>query len=150
MYSEGIKRNCRKVWTGLKGKEMLSVLQSVEGQLSDGIWENSPRMEGYWLFETTGMEGDDVYIYISNDWGEYRWNRPKWNAFCNMTDYAVRCWFANKIKQIIKQEQKDNWPNHPIEWKRDCEEVSLYMHDDLTVRECYRAYDRLLGRPQRC
>ena len=39
---------CRYINTGLKGQVALSVLNSVMGQLSDGIWENSPNMTSYW------------------------------------------------------------------------------------------------------
>lgn len=146
MYSDEIKKYCRTIDTGLKGKINASILESVEGQLSDGMWENSPRMEGYWLFFCVGMEDNKVVLHISKQYAEYRWNRNKYNAFSDMSDYQIKEWFANKIKQIIKQEQKDAWPNHPIEWKRDCEVESMYMHDNITVAQCYKAYDILKGR----
>lgn len=146
MYSDEIKKNCRTIHTGLKGRRMLAVLESVEGQLSDGIWENSPRMEGYWLFDCVGLEGDEVCIYISNKYAEYRFDRVKRNLFMDMSDREVIQWFAKKIKQIVKQEIDDNWNDHPIEWDRNCDTVCMYMHDDLTVKECYEAYDILLGR----
>ena len=144
MYSDEIKRSCRKIRTGLTGQRNLSILRSVEGQLSDGMWEESARMEGYWLFEYVGSENDEVIIYVSNALGEMRFDRFKYNAFRNMDDEQIRQWFGKKIKQIIKQEIADNWEDHPIVWKEDCEVVSKYMHDDLTVKECYDAYNFLL------
>ena len=146
MWSEEIKKNCRTIITGLKGQKMLSVLQSVEGQLSDGMWENSPRMESYWLFESVGLDDkDNVVLYISNSWGEYCYNRCKYNAFCGMTDKDIKEWFANKIKQIVKEEIKD-WHTPNMVWKRDCEVECCYMHDNLTVKDCYEAYDILKER----
>lgn len=145
MYSEEIKKNCNAILTGLKGHKMLDIIQSVEGQLSDGMWENSPRMEGYWLFECCGLVNDEVVIYISKQWGDLRFSRYKQNLFNGLTEAEIKKWFAQKIKQIIKQEIKD-WPNSKLEWKRDCELESDYMHSGITVKDCYEAYDILLGR----
>ena len=153
MYSSEIKQNCRVIQTGLYGKANYEILASVDGQLSDGMWENSPAMEGYWLFDHIEQDKQtgEVLIYISKQWGEYRFNRYKQNRFLGMSDSGIRTWFGKKIKQIIKQEIKDAWENHPIEWKRDCEVESKYLGYDeaITPALCYKAYDKLLGRRER-
>ena len=145
MYSDEIKKDCRIIHTGLFGERNLSIIESIEGQLSDGMWENSARMESYWMFETTELLNDEVVIYVSNKWGEYKWNRCKNNAFVSLHDNEIKIWFGNKIKQIVKQEIKD-WHNENLSWKRDCQTELCYFHDNLTVAECYAAYDKLLGR----
>ena len=38
----------RLINTGLRGATQKDILASVLGQLSDGWWENSPRMDPYW------------------------------------------------------------------------------------------------------
>jgi hypothetical protein len=150
MYNEEIKKNCRTIHTNLYGNKNLEIIRSVEGQLSDGMWENSFAMRGYWLFFCVDSAPDgEVLIHIANDWGDMDFGKMRYNKFGDMKgQYEVLEWFAKKIKQIIKQEQKDAWENHPIEWKRDCEVVSKYLGYDeqITVKDCYEAYDILLGR----
>ena len=145
MWLNQIKANCRKIHTGLKGSKMLSVIQSVEGQLSDGMWENSFAMRGYWLFECCDLEGDDVVIYISKAWGDVDFNRPRCNKFCGMDEQQIKEWFANKVKQIIKQEIKDDY-TEGLEWSRKCKVESAYMHDGITAQDAYKAYDCLKDR----
>lgn len=145
MYSDKIKRNCKKVHTGLKGSTNLTIIQSVEGQLSDGMWENSPAMEGYWLFECAGLENDEVVLYISNEIYDMWCQKWKYNKFAGKSETWIKEWFANKIKQIIKQEIVD-WKTPGMNWKRNCTTESCYMHDGVTVQDCYRAYDQLKSR----
>ena len=149
MYSSQIKENCRTIFTGLKGKVNKEILQSVEGQLSDGIWENSPMMEGYWLFETIDVIDDEVVILISNRWSDIHCGKMKNNRFATMSDKEIKGWFANKIKQVIKKEIE--WsPKENFKWNRHCKGVSEYMgyHKDISVQDCYKAYDILLERPE--
>ena len=147
MYSSEIKNDCRLIQTGLYGNINLAILESVIGQLSDGMWENSPRMEGYWRFACIAKdtETNEVFILVSNRFAEYRWNKNTYNSFKAKTEVEIKDWFANKIKQIIKQEIKD-WPSKDFQWKRDCEIESDYMHDGVKVSDCYKAYDKLKGR----
>lgn len=86
-----------------KAKE---VLDSVLGQLSDGIWENSGRMEKYWRFAEVKTAPDNrVYIEIENVSGkptyDHRWTT---NGFFRMSDDEVIQFFAGKVKYIMQQE----------------------------------------------
>lgn len=148
MWKEEIKKFCRNIDTGLTGKKNYEILCSVEGQLSDGMWENSFVMRGYWMFECIKLVDDKVIINISKSYCDYDFGKARCNKFVGMSDNQVKGWFANKIKQIIKQEEKDKWEDHHIEWKRDCEVVSKYIgyDEDITVSDCYKAYDILKGR----
>lgn len=145
MYPNEIKKNCRKIHTGLKGQINLSIIESVEGQLSDGMWENSFAMRCYWLFECCALENDEVVIYVSKSWTEIDFNKYRSNKLLDMSDVEIKTWFAKKIKQIVKQEEKD-WPNSGIKWDRKCTTKLDYFHDGITVQDCYRAYDHLLAR----
>ena len=149
MYSDQIKKNCRTICTGLKGIINKEILQSVEGQLSDGIWENSSKMDGYWLFEHIDSVDGEVVICISNQYCEYRWNRVKRNLFFGMRDEDIKAWFAKKIKQIVKIDLKDNAPQ--IKWKRGEDYKLNYIgYDyDISINDCYNAYDVLLNRRAR-
>ena len=117
------KETYRLINTGLAGKKALEILQSVEGQLSDGMWENSPRMDGYWRFSSILEQDGKIFIQISNLTREIvpekRYNlatrrfktRNKIipNLFSKMTDEKVKNWFANKIKAIVKEEYPTGW-----------------------------------------
>ena len=133
-------------------KVIEAILESVIGQLSDGIWENSPAMNKYWV----GMSIQDNDILVSDNFTvsycKTRYNNP----FFNMPDEKVKSWFADKLKAIVKHEEKDsggkNW------WKRDNMQELDYlsrMYKDeegviktrtVTVADAYKVYDRLKGR----
>ena len=52
----------RIIKTGLS-KKYKDMLDAVIGQMSDGYWENTPMMRGYWEFVTTGTSGDEQTVY---------------------------------------------------------------------------------------
>lgn len=106
----------------------LSILGSVMGQMSDGIWENSTSMRKYWqsLRYEVNSEG---FIEIIDK-----------NFVCsNPCEF-----FANKIKQIIKTEIDDG--NTQLEWSRSCAACPDYMRGGVTVGDCYELYELLKGR----
>lgn len=120
------------VKTNLEGKKNLDVLESVIGQLSDGIWENSRVMEKYWK-NAKIEESFNGEIYIVT--------KP-YSVF--ETQNQTKEFFANKLKQIVKIEK--NWSNSQIQWKRDCNIKLDYFHGDTTVADVYKVYDILLDR----
>lgn len=100
------KNNCRRVNTGLENTDTnKTILSSVIGQMSDGIWENSNRVIGYWVFAHTEAESTD--ILISRQYMDDYYNVL--NPYRNMTDEKVRKYFANKIKQIVKTDMEDDY-----------------------------------------
>lgn len=115
--------------TGIKmTSKFSSILNSVIGQMSDGIWENTRSMEKYWksLDYSTDPDG---YIVIEDRHGVC----PDPVSF-----------FANKIKQIIKIEMDDG--NRDLVWSRTCSATPFYMHGGVTVGDCYELYELLKGR----
>lgn len=129
--------NQHVIHTGLKHPLDLEVLDSVLGQMSDGIWEDSPSMEKYWGHVDFEMIDGEVCIVVDDSWN---------SGFRGKTDDEIRKYFAVKIKQVVKEEINDG---ANIEWTRNSKEHLDYMHDSVTVGDCYRVYDALLGRQNR-
>lgn len=111
-------------------KKRADILESVIGQLSDGIWENNNSMRKYWKSLSYGQTQDGMI------WIEDR------NYVCTKPlDF-----FANKIKQIVKIEIEDGYCTKGLEWSRHCAIHPGYFHGDVTVGECYEMYELLKGR----
>jgi hypothetical protein len=151
----------RVIHTGLYGNLAYEILRSIEGQLSDGRWENSPRMEGYWKNEQVVLNSEEdpeiLIIVNSNAWEwkkvQYRWSyregrmlyRNKWfgNPFSGMNDSKVLNWFADKIKSMVTYEMKDNdgknW------WTKELDRELDYLGYDekINVGDCKKVYNTL-------
>lgn len=116
--------------TGIKANDkFMSILSSVIGQMSDGIWENTRSMEKYWksLDYRTDASG---YIIIED----------RHFVCSDPVDF-----FANKIKQIIKIEIDDG--NSRMSWDRLCSVTPSYIGRGVaTVGDCYQLYELLKGR----
>lgn len=105
-----------------------NILNSVIGQMSDGIWENTRSMEKYWKSLSFNVNSAG-YIEIIDNYG----------VCANPVDF-----FANKIKKIIQIEIEDG--NNKLCWDRYCSAVPHYMHGTPTVGDCYLLYELLKGR----
>ena len=86
------------------------IFHSVIGQLSDGIWENSPACTSYWFCCDIDSSGDTIKLMIDSEptvrWGsEYIRNR-----YFKMSDMDILYYFARKMLQIVKIEGEDNDP----------------------------------------
>lgn len=140
----------REIITGFKSKIALEILDSVIGQLSDGMWENSPRMEKYWKFVECVRKNDNtVVLKIDSRATIYYFHDFLANGFYQMTDVEILNWFANKIKQIVKEECKDNNLNFKETWKRDNTELELDYFGyniPITIADTYYVYEVLKGR----
>ena len=95
------------VKTGLsKSKVVNDILNSVIGQMADGIWENSSYMAGYWNFVEISKDNNICLCDRPWDWeGRNTLN----NKFYGMSDKDVKTFFAKKIKKIVSEELKDNY-----------------------------------------
>ena len=122
--------------TGLSDNKSEDVLNSVLGQLSDGIWENSSRMDKYWKYAEIIKDGSELCIKVNNV-NDYS------NGFKDMNAAQISRWFANKVKQIVQEED--------LKWDRTNTDKAHYLNRnaDVTVEDAYRVYDQLLGRTQR-
>lgn len=135
-----------KVDSGLEGNKDADILRSILGQLSDGYWENSPRMAIYWKNIDIEEDGNKVYFVIPKYYGPYF----GWDS----EDY-VKKFFADKIKLIAKKALE--WDTHnELKWDRNTDYTfNGFFHrygsdkDPITLKDVYRVYDALLGRKQR-
>ena len=138
----------RKITTNTFSKKANEMLNSVIGQMSDGIWENSKSMDKYWRFASIERDPDgENIIEISAATGKPYCNRYLYNGFSDMSDDQIREFFAKKIKQIAKIELKDN--GKTTEWKRNNTEFkSCYLNynEDISIADAYLCYEFLLGR----
>lgn len=133
MWPTEIKQNCRRIETGLPLKRGRAILESVIGQLSDGMWENSPRMERYWKFVCIDEGIDTAIICVSNKhliYSLYKGGVIE-NAFLGKSDSEILLWFAEKIRQVAKEEEKW-WPDEEFRIKEGNQGVSQCLGQDLT------------------
>ena len=131
----------RVIKTGLS-KKYKDMLDAVIGQMSDGYWENTPMMVGYWKFVTTGTSGDEVTLNVDTASGAREGDRRIGNRFYDMSDDAVKKFFADKIKFLIKEEGLGKWDR-----SNDSETDYLsYGSPRYRVKDCYYAYEVLKGR----
>lgn len=133
--------NERIIKTGL-GPRYVDMLKAVIGQMSDGYWENSPRMLGYYPFVSAEAQGKDAVLIVSGD--PYSTVHNAHNLFVRMSDDAVKNFFADKIKFLINEEGLGKWA-------RDNEKTTDYLSysDPYRVKDCYYAYEILKGRNAR-
>ena len=134
--------NYRKIDTGLKTQLDADIIEAVFGQMSDGKWENSRAMEGYWPYIDVEKKGNKVFLLVNE---AFQIQNYPINKFEDMPDDKVKIWVANHIKMVIKDEGLD--------WKRDNREETDYLATDwrtskqsATVSDCYYVYEVLKGR----
>lgn len=136
-------KDSRIIKTGLFGKKNKDILDSVIGQWSDGIWENTPQMAKYWKFADVDMPNGEVLLEIDLD----RTDGSHWNGFYGLPDDKVKEIFGRYVKAIVKQELDDGLDGN---WKRDCTAECDYLTRDdntpITVQDAYYAYEVLKGR----
>lgn len=131
-----------KTGLGLHYKDMLN---SVIGQMSDGYWENTPMMRSYWMFVTTGTSGNEVTLNVDEVGWTLDGDRHIENRFYGMSDDAVKKFFADKIKFLIKEEGLGKWD------RGNESETDYLSYGDprYRVKDCYYAYEVLKGRNAR-
>ncbi len=118
-----------KITTYIKANtKRQNILDSVIGQMSDGIWENTRSMEKYWKSLNFGVDANG-----------YIWLEDRNGVTADVYDF-----FANKIKKIIQVEIEDG--NNSLVWSRTCASVPHYFHGKVTVGDCYEMYELLKGR----
>lgn len=143
-------------------KKTAMCVRSIRGQLSDGMWENSPRMDRYWLFmdadSSTGIvEISDQKGFHDWEWhcrrgGQYKTLVWKENGFSGKSLEDVCIFLANKLRTIVKGFCNDNNLNMKDAWNRDNSLACAYLHGyedgklvEITIGDAYRAYKELRG-----
>ena len=131
--------NTHLVNLGLDAKYK-DMIDAVFGQMSDGYWENTPRMCGYWLCARPIVQGSSVYLEIDNDHFVRYGNDLRTNLWDGMSDARVKQFLADKIKFLVKEEG--------LKWDRGNTDTTDYLSygDPYQVKDCYFAYEVLKGR----
>lgn len=116
------------------------ILDSVMGQMSDGMWENSRAVEKYWRNANIDKKDGTIGIKVNMD-TSWRGRSP----YGNMSDEEIRGYFAKKIKAVAKEELGENG-----DWSRNNETELQYLsrsnRKPVRVKDAYKLYDHLLGR----
>ena len=121
------------IHTKLYSKTAYEIISSVFGQLSDGYWENSPRMGKYWRYNHAKRSADgEVVISVENNWN---------NGFSEMSDDQILSWIADKIKFLAKDEAKV-WKRNSVD--NQLEYLSYY--EKVSTADAYLTYEILKGR----
>lgn len=124
----------REISTGAKDSiTNMKIMDSILGQMSDGYWEESRYMEGYWKFVETGASGDSLTIRVSKDAWRYNcFHRKVNNRFYRMSNAEILDFFAKKIKFIALLSEKDHYEayirKHMIDWKSALIPASEFDH----------------------
>ena len=122
-----------------------SILEDLEGQLSDGKWENTPAMEKYWLFMEIGEKNGELTLHTSVKPKPYM-AKFVYNGFLDKLGGVpgkIREWLAKHLKILVQDEVGSEG------WKRDNEQPLSSFNDGTTVAMVYAVYDILKDRPAR-
>lgn len=112
-----------------------TIISSVLGQMSDGMWENTKAMEKYW--KNANLNGNT--LTVNNDNSD--------SGFHQKSDTEIRIYFANKIKQVVKEccgDSKGIWKRMSTRYVDYLSRSSI----DIDISMAYECYDFILGRNQ--
>lgn len=134
----------RTIHTHCYSNKAYEIISGVIGQMSDGIWENSPAMEKYWRFIDTKRAIDgEVTLEVKTCYRDYRNNKS--NGFYGMTDGQVLAFLASKIRLAAQREMKDEKLGN--QWKCGSKARCYYLsyEEQVTFAEVFCAYEVLVG-----
>lgn len=139
----------RIIHTGLYGDRAYDIINAMHGNLSDGMFENRPSYEKYWLnFDVQRTDDGEVVFALNGDYNTFWCQKYIMNPFRHMDDNEVKKWMAQKIKAVMCRELKDEGLFRA--WnRRNTDFMSSYLNHelDITVADVYCVYDALLNRP---
>lgn len=142
--NESEESDIRVIRTGLSGAKNNEILNSIIGQMSDGIWENSPSIEPYWMF--ANVDDDCNFVVKSRPviWDNYN-RKGRRNPYYQKPDHDILRYFANKLKQIVREYANDKGLDFKQLWNRDSEEVCDYLgyDEDITIGDAFKVYQAL-------
>lgn len=116
------------------GDKVKAILDGIQGQMSDGIWENTPSMEAYW--QNFEARGNAIFVPTRG----YDWASRLRNPYAEMDDAEIRKYFANKAKYVAQLWMHDNKINPYKNWNADNTEECDYANDGITVADLYNFY----------
>ena len=100
--------------TGFKGKpRYVDCLRGVLGQMSDGIWENTPSMGKYWRYADISDDG----IIHAEDFEGSGWK--------DMSESDIKRFFGEKVKRIAMICMEDEGAQGV--WSEGCKKTCRYL-----------------------
>ena len=112
------------------------IFHGVIGQLSDGIWENSPACTAYWVCCDIDADGDTIKLVIDSEptvrWGNEYIN----NRYFRMSDTDILYYFIRKMLQIVKIEGRDNGDERLYLMNAHNQTVCEYLDYTSGVKVC--------------
>lgn len=141
MYVNGIREI---KFNDIPNDKYSDMINSVIGQLSDGIWENNSRLSGYYIFTDGTNDGMTIKLLEHNPTPQYyrKINKYYKNPYYSMSDIQVLRYFANKIKEIALIELKDMYEqsiyDKMVEPKYN---VSWFRGTETEIAECNRQHN---------
>lgn len=146
MWTAEIKKDCREIPTGLPAGIGVRFLEGIKGQLSDGYWENSPFMEGYWKFFGVEERDGEVLLLVSNKpviWG-YGYHTP--NRFGSKDWRWILKWLADKAAILAREEAKSEYNRNGFKAEKGNKAMSLYWgYHNLTGNDVWLCVQTLKG-----
>jgi len=97
----------REIDTDSFGFKTNDIIESIRGQLSDGIWEHTSANIKYWTNFESAIYNGKVYILVSPEEYNFAFGKKNINPFYSMADTDVKKYLARKLKQIVKIELTD-------------------------------------------
>lgn len=140
-----VKDPFRIVPTKLQGPKNYDILNSVIGQMSDGMWENTRGMKPYWLLADID---DNCNIVVSDAYSVQENSKEKriQNPYKYKSDDEIRAFFADKIQKIAKQFMKDDGQDSVEDWVQDNDVRCSYLDygSGVSVGDAFAAVKTLL------
>lgn len=154
MWPSEIKKDCWRYPTGLSSLKGRILFDSLHGQLSDGMWENSSRMESFWRFYCVDECEGELQICISRQSAIWQYGQSKvlQNRIALLPHKKLLEWFARRIYDIAKYEEKA-WPERGFRLEPGNRSISLCFSrtgdcltggDVWSIRKALMAYARSL------
>jgi len=129
-------------------KVAMEVIDSVMGQLSDGMWENSNNKSITDMWSCTDVEDDGKNIILKiYDSSSYSYG-SKYNSWFNADEKKIFNYIADHAKQVVKYFEKEDGPKYAWDRMNKAEASGFGGHGcpDITISDVYRVYDGLKGR----
>ena len=119
-----------------------TILDDLVGQLSDGMWENTPAMTKYWINMHFDDSSGELVLKTNPQMQEYGgkyYTNPFYTKLGGDVS-RIREWLANHLKVLVKDEVGDKG------WDRTNEQELDYFSQGTTVAMVYAVYDILKNR----
>ena len=114
-----------------------NIFHGVLGQLSDGIWENSPACTSYWFCCDIDDDGDTIKLVIDNAPVVRYFDEYLNNRYFRMSDADILHYFVRKMLEIVKIEGKDNKSEKEYLMNANNQTICEYLRYEADVRVCH-------------